>query len=128
MRCQRAPAPARNPPPPHREHPPPGILQLQETPSARSSVQDLIRAPHAHDWPGRPGRDMGPTSPLELMLQQKGGGWGFSKAWPAGELHAQLQGLRPHSRQARQGVALAEEAAAAAASERQREKTGVKCT
>ena len=48
---------------------PPGILQLQVRPSLLISLVALIRAPQAQDWPGRPGRDMGPTSPLALMLQ-----------------------------------------------------------
>ena len=42
---------------------------MQVRPSERISFHDLIRAPHAQDWPGRPGRDMGPTSPLALMLR-----------------------------------------------------------
>ena len=55
---------------------PPGILQLHTRPSSRISECALISAPQAQDWPGRPGRDMGPTSPLELMLQGGGGGGG----------------------------------------------------
>ena len=47
---------------------------MQVRPSLRMSLVDLMRAPQAQDWPGRPGRDMGPTSPRELMLM-----WGKEK-------------------------------------------------
>ena len=82
----------------YQAHPPPGILQLLVRPSCRMSTSALLSAPHAHDPPGRPGREMAPTAPLASMLQAGRGGVGVGMVHAppeqlGGELQAGRQGL-----------------------------------